>query len=249
MNHRCTGWLYRSLTTTSLLVAAISAGACSFQDTGIGFQEDPPDAKVDAATPDAATPDAASPDAAQTAADAAPIDAQTSPSDAQKPPVITLFATNLVTANLGGRSGADLLCATTQSSLSLACPTAVHAFLTVGTSDQLVDMATNFTVPLDEPIASISNVTIATNWSALFMSALSSSLGDAAVLPSTHHWWSGSDTSGASDPGAANQCTAWSVNSHDARANVGAANTTDSTWLDSSQQACNATRAVLCLCY
>lgn len=157
-----------------------------------------------------------------------------------------LFASTASSGNLGGRSGADALC-TSSLPVGLSC-TNLHALISVSASDEIQDMPTNYSVPLDRAIASEGGTTIQTNWANLLSGSILSSLVNAGILTmSDTYWWSGSNDDGTFQ--ATYNCTNWTVNTNMVSGYSGYYNQTGTGWISAGVPTCNGNFPILCLCY
>lgn len=100
-----------------------------------------------------------------------------------KAPAIYLFAAGQYTGNLGGRVGADKKCRVFwDSNFSLHTINHIRAFITIDENDRINEFPDNFGVPGGFPIKSVSEITIAGSWNALFKGTLKESLNSAGVI-------------------------------------------------------------------
>ena len=202
-------------------------------------------------TPDAAAVIADAPEAAfdskvivdgTLAIDSAPI---VQP-DAAAPAPITLFASQFqIGGTIGGRDGADMVCM--ESAGSLTCPVGVHALISVDANDQLKDIPTNFSLPVDVAITTATGVMVATRWADLIDGSIDNSLEDAGLFPpdSQSNYWTGS----SSDGSVSATCQNWTSSDPTDTGEVGTSGATDVTWMDDGGLICNSTSEILCLCY
>ena len=118
-------------------------------------------------------------------------------------PFITLFSTGVHDGDLGGRAGADALCAGAQPGSSFQAN--VRALISVDASDEIRDMPGNYMVAPDEEIRSPDGNVLASDWSDLIDGSIDENLMASGVTTSTF-WWSGSDNMGAL---SASNCAGW----------------------------------------
>jgi hypothetical protein len=166
------------------------------------------------------------------------------------PKKIFLYGTSSTyDGNLGGRSGADAICAADANKPSSVKTS--HALISVSNSDAVDDMPVNYTFPGNVKIVGPDGVTVVANsWPDLLDGSIETSLTDAGVLPigkKGSAWWSGSDANGEL---SSNNCTGWTVNSV-VNGEFGWAYTlnTDPSWIDNSNTTCGASLNFVCLGY
>ena len=158
---------------------------------------------------------------------------------------IVLYSAGVQVAELGGRSGADLICQ--QVSNKPAGYGAYRAFISVNANDEIRDMPTNYGVPTNVPITSPNGTTIANNWADLLDGNIQKSLSAAGVIPAGSTWWSGSSSDGSV---TANTCQEWMVAIPSAFGDYGCADATDASWINCETQPCNVENAhLLCIAY
>ncbi len=158
---------------------------------------------------------------------------------------LTLYLGNLSVGNIGPRSSADALC-------TANLPTGFsnyHAFIGYSASDSIANMPSNYGVPTNLPIQSITNIVIANDWADLMDGSIAVALDFAGVIPS-NHWWSGVENAdGTHVDGTTFDCNDWTSNSGFVGGNEGFRNTVDTTWMDGFVAACDQAIAVLCVAY
>jgi hypothetical protein len=183
------------------------------------------------------------------------------------PRPILLYQAGARNGNLGGRTGADSLCANAMHAMC-GTRTNVHAFLSVSifgvpdvtpATDSIVNLASNFGLASNVPILSTSGVTIGNNWADLDGS-IPQSLVSAGVLPSGARWWSGSNEVGGTFGAAMTSCSGWSTSANGAmdKGAVGSGSQTDFRWLVDGTVSpgqftldlrfCNESHYLLCVC-
>ncbi len=154
-------------------------------------------------------------------------------------PTIVLFASSEShDGNLGGRAGADAICATTRQALPLSCGT-VHAVLEVDTADSVANMPVNYQLPTSEPVRRPTGVLIDSSWTAMFDGTLINSAGGG-----TAYW-----TGGGGTPTYPLTCTGWTSNSSTITGRFGIGNVTDMRWIKASNYWCNQSNPLLCACW
>jgi len=138
----------------------------------------------------------------------------------------------------------DGLCASVKSSSYPALPCLnVRAFISISDSDDIAGMPANFSVPSGRRVIGPGGIQIVESWASLLDGTIDVSLADAGV--STDHWWSGSLSDGTFD--ADNNCGGWTSVSE--KGQSGLINKTDSNWIEGNTPNCDASRAVLCVCW
>jgi len=149
--------------------------------------------------------------------------------------------------NLGGRAGADALCAA--STNRPAGYTNYRAFISTSASDEIRDMPTNYSVPTNLPITGPGPgfTQVATNWANLLDGGIDATLSAAGVAPGDQRWWSGSSSDG--QLGSSN-CTGWTTNSVDVGGEGGNSTLTTAGWMNDFTVPCSVSnRLVLCIAY
>jgi hypothetical protein len=165
-------------------------------------------------------------------------------------PWVYLFDGNSPGGALGGRSGADALCAASAAALADGgTPLAnVHAFLSVSDTDEIRDMPANYGLPTTRPVGSLTGHVLASDWSALLGGSIQQSLGGAGVFVGTF-WYSGSNADGSvatvtidagADAGGVHPytCGGWTQPSSFLDGEYGVSGTTTSAWIATSQATC-----------
>jgi hypothetical protein len=142
--------------------------------------------------------------------------------------------------SLGGRVGADELCAAAKPS-GLAC-TSVRAFLSVSASDSISQMPANYGAPGTATIRRPDGTLIDSSWSGMLDGDILASVSD--PMPSDY-WWSGSDDSGDLDPWGA--CAAWTDGSQGFAA--GGLVTATRGWMLQEGYSCSAPWHLVCACW
>jgi hypothetical protein len=214
---------------------------------------EPSDAPSDGTASDTGSPPA---DASQDAVADAPVDSAVeasvdapadAPSDAMADasgPVIRIFDGNSPGGALGGRAGIDALCATASQADGGPGSANVHGFISVTDTDEIKDLPSNYGVPTNRPIVSMTGVAIASDWSHLLGGSIGSALTSAGVIVSGNFWYSGSNADGSIattpvDGGGVHPftCSGWTSGSGFLDGAYGLAYSTTSTWMASGGQA------------
>jgi hypothetical protein len=139
---------------------------------------------------------------------------------------ILMYSVGPHNGNLGGRAGADALCASQQPSGYKHA----HAFLSVKETDEIRDMPAKYQIPSDEPIFGTSGVQLANNWNELLTGSLDTSLDAAVAGMKGASWWSGSTAAGALN---SENCSGWSTTDADIQyGRVGLGDQASSWWID-----------------
>lgn len=151
---------------------------------------------------------------------------------------------------LGGRAGADALCAA-------GAPigtTTHHAFLSVSATDQVRNLLPAAFRSLPIPVMDSSGANIISNgWNGLWDGSINITLQSASILPGGSQWWSGSYSNGTFRPTSAdssNSCGYWTQNT--GLGQIGASiydATPVGAWIDIGTQGCTASCYVLCMAY
>ncbi|MDX1956923.1 MAG: fibronectin type III domain-containing protein [Leptospiraceae bacterium] len=163
---------------------------------------------------------------------------------------IVLFRYSSTTAgNVGGRTGADSLCSTSRSGVTIQ-PTnitckGVRAFLSF-TGDNIVDMPTAYGIDPTNPIVSASNIAISNNWNALATSGtISNSMNAAGV--STITYWTFTTSTGVVSANSCNNGT--SSDGFSYQGSYGNQISITNTWITNTAISCGFTYTILCVCY
>lgn len=131
---------------------------------------------------------------------------------------IVFYSTPRMTANLGGRSGADAICLSyldneTISMFNNSCSN-VRAVISIDSNDELRDMASNYSIPTNRDIRGSSGIKFGTSWdnytNGTHWYPLGAVVGEMTVYNDNYFsFWSGSTTSGA----LSNHCSNFSTSS------------------------------------
>jgi len=154
---------------------------------------------------------------------------------------IMLYTDNVThNGNLGGRAGADALCASSAS--KPAGFGQYRAFISVDAADEIQDMPTNYGVPTTDPIVG-SGGTIATNWANLLDGSIDINLQTA--IGATGRYWTGSSQNGGV---MAVFCSGWTTVSFGS-GEIGDQTKTDTEWLKLTGGGCNNPYGLVCIAY
>lgn len=161
---------------------------------------------------------------------------------------LVLFRGGSVSGAIGGRSGADALCATARPGLPNP-PASAAAFISVSADDEIRDLPSNEGFATDVPIVGPTGKLLANDWADLLDGTIARSLASADVLGSSEiFWYSGSDKSGAV---TSKTCTGWTAANTLFDASYGVSSATDEGWIhQSGESTCGLTLySVLCVGY
>lgn len=159
--------------------------------------------------------------------------------------MLVLFSTaSTYNGNLGGRAGADALCAASTP----AGVTNVHAFISIAPV-AIADMPVKYGYPTNLPIYGkwgTSNERIADDWPDLLDGMLNINLFNAGMLPADDSWWSNSYSNGTEYAGP-DGCYSFTSNSSSVYGMVGYSESTASDWILNTTVQCDALAYVLCI--
>ena len=166
------------------------------------------------------------------------------------PSAIYLFNAGQPTGALGGRSGADTLCASAVATAGLPItPVKVKAFLSVSASDQARDLLPSawwsVAIPIMDPTGTN---TVAGSWNDLLDGSINMTMGAAGIIPSGYWMWSGSESDGTFTAGG-NSCNGWTSATSGVFGWAGASNSAGVNWIALGSQGCSASCYLLCLAY
>ena len=168
----------------------------------------------------------------------------------REPPVtdqLYLFDGGGVSIAIGGRAGADTLCATAVSGYPGLPTTHVKAMITVDADDEIRDMPLIYAVPKDRQIVGPTGLSIAADWADLVDGSIERPLAEAQVLDSASYWYSGSTAFGTLAP---TTCSGWTNNGALFDGRYGSAFFPDVRWISQSDATCGlAIYHVLCLAW
>ena len=147
---------------------------------------------------------------------------------------IVMFSAGTYDGNLGGRAGADALCAANAPASLGSEYTHFRAFISVNAGDEIRDMPGNYGVPTDVPIVGPTGTLIANNWADLLDGTISNSLQAAGVTNGL--WLSGAaGAEGSVDSGYT--CAGWT--SATGSAMVGTEVETGASWMSIAVTSCS----------
>ena len=161
--------------------------------------------------------------------------------EVQAPPII-LYEGGTSTGNIGPRATADAICtAGIPSGFSNA-----RAFIGYSAADSIANMPSNYGIPTNVPIQSVTSVVIANDWADLTDGTIATSLNGAGLSGS--QWWSGAeDASGSFIDGVTVNCLEWTSNL--LTGVPGFFNDPGIYWIRAGIGSCTATRTILCVGY
>lgn len=143
--------------------------------------------------------------------------------------------------NLGGRVGADAICATDAEDVNptMGCAT-VKAFIGVSSADRIKDLP----APEGHDVRTVADVQVETSWAGLWDGALSA---DLSSIPGSDGWWSGSKDDGTE----LQTCAGWTSNGTLDGGTHGSSTTSGAGWAWSGGLGCNFAdyMYVLCACW
>ena len=164
----------------------------------------------------------------------------TVPTPPPLPTTITMYDGGMIDGNIGGRSGADALCAGNLP----AGYTNSHAFISVDSSDAIAGMAAKYAIPTTVEIKSTFDISVANNWNDLIAGTFNADLSTARVLPSsTSLWWSGGRN------GTGSTCNSWTDQTLTIHGGVARANASGGGWMDALETSCSGNVSVICVAY
>ncbi len=156
------------------------------------------------------------------------------------PTTITMYNAGTTNGDIGGRTGADALCAGSRPTGY----TKSNAFISVDTTDPISNMAINYSIPTNVEIKSTSDILIANNWSDLVAGTHTNTLYSAGALPSSSdHWWAGGRT------GSGGNCVLWTDPTTGASGGLVKSIETGAGWLDGFATSCSADLYLMCVAY
>ncbi len=165
------------------------------------------------------------------------------------PKRLVLFSADGVSGPLGGRRGADFICATHAWSWPTGIPRypRIQAFISVDSSDEIADFPTLYGVPTDRVITGPGTVEIATDWTDLLDGTIEVALGSAGVMDLNQFWYSGSNADGTVTD---TTCSGWTDGSASFDGTYGWEPNTDSWWINRSEATCGTSSyRVLCVAW
>jgi hypothetical protein len=168
----------------------------------------------------------------------------------REPPVtdqLFLFDGGGVSGAIGGRAGADGMCAAAVSGYPGLPSSHVRALISVDADDEIRDMPGLYGVPTDRQIVGPAGLAIAEDWTGLLDGGIQLSLADAQILVSSSFWYSGSSAFGTIAP---TTCTGWTNGSSSIDGRYGHQSNVDGRWISRSDATCGlASYHVLCLAW
>ncbi|HEU4726535.1 MAG TPA: hypothetical protein VFT22_01545 [Kofleriaceae bacterium] len=140
------------------------------------------------------------------------------------------------------RGGADTRCVAAAANFpALACnPLRVHAVLYVSGTDTLLGMASKYGIPTNAPVRRADdNVLVADTWDRLLSGP--DQPPSSELDPTLAMIWTGANTT--------NHCANWTNGTNASSGTVGDATSKLATWTSVTNQLCNRTARLLCVCW
>jgi len=150
--------------------------------------------------------------------------------------------------NLGGRTGADGICAASGNRPSGAEYTNFRAFISVDAADEIRDMPANYGVLTTLPIVGPTGIPIANDWTDLLDGTIAATLQAAGVTGGVGQWMSGA----GGDDGSVgtHTCLGWTSNGAAASFNIGSDLATTNWIRTGGTVGCDASnRPLVCIAY
>ena len=146
---------------------------------------------------------------------------------------------------MGGRAGADAICAAS-SALPVGCQGSA-AFISIDATQEIRDLpGNNPLLDSSDRIVGPNGVQIADDWADLLDGTIDNTLLSANAISDTYfQFHSGSNSDGSV---TSNNCNGYTTFSASMMSSIGLGNRTDWTWMGSSTMSCASGR-LLCLCY
>ena len=168
----------------------------------------------------------------------------TVPSPTPPPTTITMYNAGTHNGDMGGRAGADALCASSRPTGY----TKSSAFISVDTSDAITGMPANYSISTTAEIKSTNDTSIANNWSDLIAGTFNATLYASGVLPlSNSYWWNGNRNG---DVAGSSNCNLWTDGSLTFMGRGAWANATGLSWFGNGATSCSSTNVYLvCVAY
>jgi hypothetical protein len=159
---------------------------------------------------------------------------------------IRLYSAGEHDGNLGGRIGADALCAAAASGWAVG--KSIRAFISIDAADEIRDMPTNYSINTAYPIKNLTGAnTIANNWTDLLDQSIDMTLGAAGVMTASVFWISLSNADGSLH---ADNCSNATSNGGTGMFS-GLTIRTDATWMANGSGSCSdaVNFSLLCLAF
>lgn len=155
---------------------------------------------------------------------------------------IILYETTVATGgNFGNRAATNAECSSRATTLGLTC-SATYAFLCY-TSDDVSSMPTTYSFSSSRSIVSVTSTLIASSWTSMLSTGLSSTLATAGVISGP--FFTGCNTGGTS---SAATCADWTSNTVFDDGRHGSESTTATTFINAGTVVCGVAYPYLCVC-
>jgi hypothetical protein len=159
---------------------------------------------------------------------------------------IFVFPTAPSFGNLGGsRATGDNACRTIRDSTYPGLPDDHVLMLISFDGDEMIDMASAYSIPTNRPFSGPGGTVFADNWADLFDGSIDMTLAAAGALGSGF-WWSGSYSDGT---GYTDTCENWYSAAAAYSGAIGSATAVDGNWILFGTQTCSMTVPFLCLAW
>ena len=181
------------------------------------------------------------------------------------PGSLVLFGTpSKFDGNLGGRSGADAICLTYVDNESFSMINScsnVRAVISVSATDEIRDMASNYSIPTNRKIRGRNGIFLGDGWDNVTGGTgatygleypLSAGVPELQIEYSIYHrYWTGSDTDASLK---SNNCNGWTTNASSSAGEIGTGEKQPyisgmRSFIDAGDHTCNYKLRLLCVCY
>jgi hypothetical protein len=144
--------------------------------------------------------------------------------------------------NLGGRAGADALCAANKP--GGVANTNIHALLSTSPADSIANMPANYGIATGKPLVYWGGYLVAKDWSDLLDGSINTSLGLSGL---SSYWWTGTqDESGIALPATYN-CNGFTSASAADPGFVGNPASNGAGWLEGANSSCSISWPIVCI--
>jgi len=144
--------------------------------------------------------------------------------------------------NLGGRAGADAICAGMAGKPSGFAK--YKAFISVDAADTIANMPANYGISTTDPIVGPTGTAIGTNWNDLLDESIANNLQTAIGV--TGFYWTGSNADGSLD---GTNCSGWTTTEEE-EGMAGDESETGDRWLNVGEgMSCDSSLALVCIAY
>lgn len=157
---------------------------------------------------------------------------------------IVMFESTATDGNLGGRSGADAICAGSTPALPSDYDS-IRALVSFSGTDEIADMPSLYSVPTTVMVESTVSGVVASNWADLLDGTIDDTLnGTEVVADTSSKYWTGSDENGVLDT---DNCSGWTTASGAVDGNSGISDDSTAPWLSHSVVSCDTIQKILCI--